>query len=75
MNPVMTLEEVNNQFQSEWVLFGDPELDANLKVVRGSVLWHGKDENELDRKLLQLKPRSAATVYTGMLPDDVVVVL
>ena len=53
----------------------NPELDANQEVIRGRILWHSKDRDEVYRKLLEFKPKRAATHYTGTIPDDAAVVL
>ena len=75
MNEVMTIAEIEANFDSEWVLLGDPVTDAGLHVVTGRVLAHSRDRDEVDRQLLALRPRRYATWYTGRLPDDVAVVL
>lgn len=43
--PEMTIEEIESQFDGEWVLVGDPELDPHLKVARGQVLCHSVDRD------------------------------
>jgi hypothetical protein len=62
---IMSAEEINSTFESEWVLVGDPEVEDNLVMKRGKVLWHGKDEEDLYRKFKELQPRSSAVLYTG----------
>jgi hypothetical protein len=71
MNGVMTLVEIERSFDSEWVLVGDPEYDAQGEVVRGTVLFHGKNRDEMYQRDTELRPRSAAYVYTGSIPDNV----
>ena len=75
MNEVMTAEEINEKFPSEWVLVEDPETEPNLTVIRGKVLWHSPDRDELYQKLKELKPIHSAILYTGSIPDGMVVVL
>ena len=41
----MTIEEIETQFDGEWVLVGDPELDPYNKVARGQVLCHSVDRD------------------------------
>jgi hypothetical protein len=74
MDP-MTLEEIRSRFASEWVLVGDPELTESLAVIRGTVLWHSPDRDEVYRKARELRPRHSAILYTGTLPDRTAVVL
>jgi hypothetical protein len=72
MSQVMTIEEINSQFESEWVLVSEPEVEDNLLVKRGEVVWHGKDRSELDRKVQELpEPFNIAILYTGTTQDRV----
>lgn len=77
MNEVMTAEEIKSRFDSEWVLVGDPETEENLVVRRGTVLWHGKDREELNRKMEELSmPFSLAILYTGrVIPEGTEAIL
>ena len=75
MNEVMTIADIEANFDSEWVLLGDPVTDEELHVLSGHVLAHSRDRDEVDRCLLALRPRRYATWYTGRLPDDMAVVL
>lgn len=67
---IMSAEEINSTFASEWVLVGDPEVEENLVVKRGKVLWHGKNKDDLYRKMKELQPRSAAVLYTGKMTEE-----
>jgi hypothetical protein len=75
MNEVMTIADIQEQFDSEWVLLGDPVTDEALQVLSGRVLAHSRNRDEVDRSLLALRPKRYATWYTGRLPDDMAVVL
>ena len=75
MGEIMTMEEIKARFDSEWVCIEDPETTDVLEVIRGKVLWHGKDKDEMYSKLMEIRPKNAALVYTGRLPADMVVVL
>lgn len=70
MNQIMTLAEVNDKFDSEWVLLSDTEVGDRHQILSGRVLWHSKDRDEVYRKLLELRPRKAAAVYAGTIPSD-----
>lgn len=75
MNEVMSLAEIRDRFESEWVLLEDPEATEILEVTGGRVLWHSRDRDEVYRKARTLQPRHSAIIYTGTLPEDAVVVL
>ena len=74
MNRILTRKQIFKRFKSEWVLIGDPELTSDLEIVRGKVLCHGRDRNEVDRKAIELRPRRSAFHYTGTIPERAAVV-
>lgn len=65
MEKIMTLAEIESRFESEWVLVEDPQTNEALEVQSGRVLYHSKDRDEFDRKVLELRPRRFAVLYTG----------
>jgi hypothetical protein len=75
MNQEMTIEEIRSQFDSEWVLLGDPRTDDRLNVLAGRVLHHSRDRDEVYRKAVVLRPKRSAIVYTGEIPEQTAVVL
>ena len=72
---IMTISEIQTQFASEWILLEDPETTETLEVKSGNVLWHSKDRDELYRKAREVRPKHSAILYTGQLPEEMVVVL
>ncbi|MDE2938734.1 MAG: hypothetical protein OXR67_07410 [Chloroflexota bacterium] len=75
MNEVMTLKEIEEIFISEWVLVADPELTPQFEVVRGKVVYHCADRDELYRKIGELGLERSAILYTGSVPEDLVLML
>jgi len=75
MEKVLTIEDIKSQFESEWVLIGDPQTNDALEVLGGKVLHHSKDRDEVYRKAVALRPRRSAVIYTGEIPEDTAVVL
>ena len=75
MDDVMTLSQIEAQFQSEWVLLEDPQTNEALEVQSGRVLWHGKDRDEVYRKAVEVRPKRFAVLYTGKMPEGTAVVL
>jgi len=70
MNEVMSLIEIQQRFESEWVLIGDPETTENLEITKGRVLWHSKSRDEVYRKAREFSPQSSAILYTGTIPQE-----
>lgn len=75
MDQVMTIEEIENQFTDEWILVVDPDLDDQLKVQSGSVVWHSQSRNEVYRKAKEMRPKNFALLFTGKIPHDMEIVL
>ncbi|MBM3234798.1 hypothetical protein FJZ31_00705 [Candidatus Poribacteria bacterium] len=75
MGEVMSLAEIQVHFASEWILLEDPETTESLEVKSGIVLWHSKNRDEVYCKARELSPKHSAILYTGILPEGMVVVL
>lgn len=75
MDRILTLEQIEEQFESEWVLVEDPETNEALEVQSGRVRWHSKDRDEVYRKAIELRPKRFAMLYTGKMPEGTAIVL
>src|SRR5262249_5682620 len=71
----LTLAEIYERFDSEWVLLKNPKTDRMLNIKGGTLLWHSKDRDEVHRKAIELKPRHMAIFYTGTIPKGTAVIL
>jgi len=65
MDKALTISEIKERFESEWVLIEDPVTNEALQVQSGRVLYHSKNRDEFDRKALGFRPKSAAVLFTG----------
>ena len=72
MTEIMTMAEIETRYPLEWVLIDHPETDQNNEVLRGKVVFHSKDRNEVWRQACTLPiPRRFAVEFTGeLIPDD-----
>jgi hypothetical protein len=75
MVETLSIQEIQARYDGEWVLIGDPEVDASLHVQRGQVLWHSTDRDEVYRQARKLTPKHGAFLFLGRLPEDMEVVL
>ena len=71
----MTVEEMRTQFDDEWILIGDPQTNEALEILRGKVLHHGKDRDEVYRQAVARRPKRCAILYTGQIPENTAIVL
>jgi len=75
MSDIMTMAEITSSYPNEWLLIADAELDDDLNILRGEVIAHSPDRDEVYQKLLSLKGRSFAIEYIGEAPEDWAVAL
>jgi hypothetical protein len=72
----MTIQEIEDQFDSEWVLVENPQTNEALEVTRGDVICHSRDRDEVYRRAIALpKPKHYAVLFTGKMPPDTAIVL
>ena len=75
IDPIMSLEEIFSLYPDEWVLIVNPELDEEFSVIRGEVLAHATERDEIYSKLSLRNGKSVAIEYTGSIPDNIAVML
>jgi hypothetical protein len=75
IDEILTVKEIEERYPSEWVLIEDPEVDQQLDVIRGRVVWHSRNRDEVDSKAIELRPKSPATRYMGAWPENMEYIL
>lgn len=68
MSEILTMEEIENKYDGEWVLIEDVESNEQLEIIRGKITYHGKDKNELHRRAMKSKSKHLASLFIGK-PD------
>lgn len=71
MGEILTLSEMRDRYPDEWLLIAYEELDDDLVVVRGEVVAHSLDRDEVYRQLGNFKGQSLAIEYFGEVSEDV----
>ncbi len=69
MTEVLTRAEMEAQFDGEWVLVADPEIDKHHEVQRGRVVYHGTDREAMYDCDASLQLKKAAYLYFGVMPE------
>lgn len=77
-NEVLTITEIKQNYPSQWVLVGNPELNQDFvgsvisKLISGVVLFGSKDRREIAYKAKVLRKgfNKVACVYTGEIPQN-----
>ena len=71
MNEVLTRAEMEAQFDGEWVLVADPEVDDSHEVQRGRVIHHSMDREAIYDHEESLHSQSLVHVYLGKMPKRI----
>ena len=75
MSVVLTYDEIKQQYPDEWLLIADAEMDEEMNILRGKVVAHSKDRDEVYRSLLTVPGRRISIEYTGEPPANWAVIL
>ena len=71
MGEMLTRAEMEAQFDGEWVIVANPDLDKDLNVLSGEVIAHGTDRDAVYKRAIELKPRHSAYLYFGKMPEHI----
>lgn len=75
MEQQMTVQEMEARFDGEWILVGEPETTETLELIKGVVLHHSKDRDEVYRRAVESRPKRYAVLFTGKMPANTAIVL
>lgn len=75
MSPIMTFEEIQRNYDGEWVLIAYTETDENLQVIKGEVIAHSNNKEEIYQALELAQDRPLAIEYMGQVPEDLAFIL
>jgi hypothetical protein len=75
MSVIMTFEEIKLNYDGEWVLIAYSESDENLQVIKGEVIAHSVNKEEIYQALESARDRPLAIEYMGKVPEDIAFIL
>jgi len=70
---VVDFEEMIEKFRGEWLLVEYEDLDGELKVKWGKVLFHSPYKSEVYKQLMEMRGGNIAIEYAGDIPKDLAV--
>jgi hypothetical protein len=68
----LTMDEIEQRYDGEWVLIEEPEVAEDGWVESGVVTAHSRDADVVDRAARERRPPDAAFFWIGAPPDDVI---
>ena len=75
MSDLMTFEEIKQNYDGEWVLIAYSETDENLPVMKGKVLAHSLNKEEIYQALESATEEHLAIEYMGQVLEDLDLIL
>jgi hypothetical protein len=75
MKKVFTMQELEARYSGEWVLLVNPVHNEVMELIRGELVFHSRNRDEVYKEAHKRKDAHTAIFYVGQLPKDLVVVL
>ncbi len=70
MADIQTIDEMREAHRGEWAIIVDCEDDEYGRLVRGRVVAHSPDRNDIYEEMVN-HPEGGAIRYLGQIPADV----
>ena len=71
---VQTLSLLKRRYPKEWLLLTDVTADELTRPVKGKLVMHSKNRDDIYDRLSRVRAKSTCVTYTGKIPKDLVVV-
>jgi hypothetical protein len=72
---LVCIPDTEKQYPDEWLLFEVVEEDEKGFPLRGRLLAHSPDRDEVDAVLLKVHPKDSYSVWTGEAPRKGMIVV
>ena len=75
MSKIMTFEEIKQSYDGEWVLIAYTETDEDLQEIKGKVVAHSANKEDIYQALESAKEQAITIEYMGSVPEDLALIL
>lgn len=75
MSEILTLKEIEEKYDSQWVLIGDVQTNERYEVLGGRVLYHGDDREDVYDKIGKFNPKMFAVRWIGEVKSESIFIL
>lgn len=75
MSQVITVEEMKQLYQEEWLLIAYKNLDDQMQVIEGELLAHSPYQSEIYEALSSIPEQPLAIEYVRQIPEDIAFIL
>jgi len=70
---MMTMAEIEECFDGEWVLLEDPYLNDRKEIAGGKLVFHSKNRDEVDAVAIWSRLKHGAFLYMGPMPEHIAI--
>jgi len=71
----MKWEDIQKDYKDNWVLLEEVQVDEDLDVLGGNVIYFHPNKENVYKKLLELRPDRSAIEFAGDIPEDIALML
>ncbi|RLC17303.1 MAG: hypothetical protein DRI57_09970 [Deltaproteobacteria bacterium] len=71
----MKWDQIKKKYTDNWILLEDVQIDEDMYISEGKVIYFHPNKEEIYKKLLELKPKRSAIEFVGNIPEDIAVML
>jgi hypothetical protein len=75
MGKVLSLEEMQQRYDGEWLLIIHAAVDKNSEILSGEILAHSRNVDEIYEALALAQGVEASIEYMGQVPADFAAIL
>ena len=71
---VEDITKIKRRYPKEWLLLTNVVADELTRPVKGKLVAHSKNRDDIYDRLAHIRAKSVSIEYTGKIPKDLVVV-
>ena len=71
---VQRLSALKRRYPKEWLLLTNVVADELTRPIKGKLVAHSKNRDDIYDRLAHIRAKSVSIEYTGKVPKDLVVV-
>ncbi len=71
---VQEIAKLKRRYPKEWLLLTNVVADELTRPIKGKLVAHSKNRDDIYDRLAHIRARSVSVEYTGKVPKDLVVV-
>ena len=71
---VEDIAKIKRRYPKEWLLLTNVTADELTRPVKGKLVAHSKNRDDIYDRLAHIRAQSVSIEYTGKVPKDLVVV-